>query len=111
MVPDVPPPPAAATVSAAHVAPRKIYLGRDPVHVRFTLSVAEPTANVGIVAAHGNRIARRLVLHDVAGSVEQRVAWDGVTGRGDAARDGRYRVRLVVPGSRRLLGRFVLRGH
>jgi murein DD-endopeptidase MepM/ murein hydrolase activator NlpD len=112
---DVPPspPPAPLTVSDERVAPRKIFLGRDPARIRFTLSEARPTATVELVADKRSRIVRRIVLNDIPAGVAQQVSWDGVTGRGGAAPDGRYRVRLVIPdaGVRRLLGQLVLRGH
>jgi murein DD-endopeptidase MepM/ murein hydrolase activator NlpD len=107
---DVPPPPAPVSVSAARVTPGKIYFGRSPVRVRFELDAAVPAARVEIVDERRNEVARRIELTNVpAGS--SAVSWNGVTGRGEAAHDGRYRVRLVAPGVRRLLGRFVLRGH
>ena len=108
-----PPPPAPLTVSDVRVTPRKAYLGRVPVSVRFTLSEARERVTVELVADQRDRIARRIVLDDVPAGVPQRVAWNGVTPGGRAAADGRYRARLVVPGAgvRRLLGTFVLRGH
>lgn len=61
MFADVPPPPAAAiAVSDARVAPRKIFLGRDPARIRFTLAADRPSATVGIVAARSGRVARRI---------------------------------------------------
>ncbi len=104
-----PPPVPPVTVSDTRVAPAKIFFGRDPVRLSFRLSSAVDTANVEIVAADGGRIARRLVVKDASGL--QRLSWDGVTGAGDAAPDGAYRVRLVWGASRRRLGEFVLRGH
>ncbi|HEX6944901.1 MAG TPA: peptidoglycan DD-metalloendopeptidase family protein [Casimicrobiaceae bacterium] len=100
-------------MSDARVTPRKVFAGRDPARLRFTLSAARARVTVEIVAGRGDRIARRIVLRDVPAGVAQRVVWNGVTGRGRAAPDGRYRVRLIVPGAgvRRLLGQFVLRGH
>ena len=113
MFADVPPPPAPLTVSDERVAPRKIFLGRDPARIRFTLSAARATATVELVAEKSRRIVRRIVLNEIPAGAAQRVSWNGVTGRGDAALDGRYRVRLIVPGAgvRRLLGQIVLRGH
>jgi murein DD-endopeptidase MepM/ murein hydrolase activator NlpD len=110
---DDPPPPAPPTVSDERVTPRKVFLGRRPARIRFTLSAARPTATVELVAEKTHRIARRIVVSEIPAGVEQRVSWNGVTGRGRAARDGRYRVRLIVPGAgvRRLLGQIVLRGH
>ena len=113
MFADAPPPPAPLTVSDERVAPRKIFLGRDPARIRFTLSAARAAASVEIVAETSRRVVRRIVVNDIRPDVAQRVSWNGVTGRGGAARDGRYRVRLIVPGAgvRRLLGQIVLRGH
>ena len=113
MFADVPPPPPPLTVSDERVTPRKIFLGRDPARIRFTLSAARATATVELVAEKSRRIVRRIVLNEIPARATQRVSWNGVTGRGDAALDGRYRVRLIVPGAgvRRLLGQIVLRGH
>ena len=112
---DVPPPPPAAplTVSDERVAPRKIFLGRDPARIRFTLSADVATATVELVGEKRSRIARRIVLNEIRSGAAQRVSWNGVTGRGGAAKDGRYRVRLIVPGHgvRRLLGKVIVRGH
>ena len=110
---DVPPPPAPLTVSDERVTPRKVFLGRDPARIRFTLSAAQATATVELVAEKSRRIVRRIVLNEIPARAAQRVTWNGVTGRGGAAQDGRYRVRLIVPGAgvRRLLGQIVLRGH
>ena len=113
MFADAPPPPAPITVSEARVTPRKIFLGRDPARVRFTLNADAETATVEIVADQDGRVARRIVLNDIPAGAAQRVSWDGVNGRGEAARDGQYRIRLYIPGAgvRRLLGQIVLRGH
>jgi murein DD-endopeptidase MepM/ murein hydrolase activator NlpD len=109
---DVPPPPAPISVSHARVTPRKVFLGRNSAHMQFTLSAAQARVTLEIVAEGDRRVARRIVLNDIPAGARQSVSWNGVTGRGDAAREGRYRVRLIVPGAgvRRLLGRFVLRG-
>jgi murein DD-endopeptidase MepM/ murein hydrolase activator NlpD len=110
---DVPPPPAPLVVTDARVTPRKIFLGRTPAHVRFTLGAERERATVEIVADRDGRVARRITVNQIRAGEAQRVSWDGVTARRVAARDGRYRVRLIVPGDgvRRLLGQFVLRGH
>jgi hypothetical protein len=111
---DVPPPPAAPlTVSDERVAPRKIFLGRNRARIRFTLSADVATATVELVGEKPSRIARRIVLNEIRSRAAQRVSWNGVTERGGAAKDGRYRVRLIVPGHgvRRLLGKVIVRGH
>src|SRR4051794_7949494 len=103
---DVPPPPPAAplTVSDERVAPHKMFVGRHPARIRFTLSADVATATVELVGDKSSRIARRIVVHEIRAGVAQRVSWNGVNGRGGAAKDGRYRVRLFVPGhGRRLL--------
>ncbi|HEX8120728.1 MAG TPA: peptidoglycan DD-metalloendopeptidase family protein [Solirubrobacteraceae bacterium] len=113
MFADAPPPTAPLTVGDVRVTPRKIFLGRDPARIRFTLSEARATATVELVADKSRRIVRRVVLDEIPAGAVQRVSWDGVTGRRGAAPDGPYRVRLIVPGAgvRRLLGQIVLRGH
>jgi murein DD-endopeptidase MepM/ murein hydrolase activator NlpD len=111
---DVPQPPAAAlTVSDERVAPHKIFVGRRPARIRFRLSADVATATVEIVGDKSGRIARRKVVDGIRAHAAQRVSWNGVTGRGVAAKDGRYRVQLVVAGSgaRRHLGQIIVRGH
>jgi murein DD-endopeptidase MepM/ murein hydrolase activator NlpD len=96
------------------VAPAKIFFGRDPVRVSFRFAgVAPKDLDVEIVSERTGRIARRLVLESAVPGTVQHLQWDGVTGAGQAAGDGRYRVRVVVSGTseRRRLGAFTLRGH
>lgn len=107
------PVPPALTVAGASVAPGKIFLGRDPVRIAFTPTAASAgELHVEVVAERGGRIARRIVLTGVFAGVPRTATWDGTTAAGTAAADGRYRVRVVVPGTaiRRALGTFTLRG-
>lgn len=108
-----PPPAPAFAVTGAKVAPAKIYFGRSPVRIAFAVTAPAPLGlHAEIVAARSGRIARRIVVPAAVPGVLQRLRWDGVTGSGRAAADGRYRVRVVVPGTarRRRLGSFTLRG-
>lgn len=101
-------------LTAAMVSPPKIYFGRDPVKIAFTVSTPAPVdAQVEIVSDRTSRVARRFELRGVVPGAEQTLEWDGVRGTGQAAADGRYRVRLLVEGTdvRRRIGTFVLRGH
>ena len=107
---------AAFSVDEPTVSPSKIFLGRDPVKIAFGMNSGDPAPrdlHVEIVAERTRRIARRIVLPGVVPGAQVRTSWDGVTGSGAAAGDGRYRVRVVVPGTtlRRRVGTFTLRGH
>lgn len=104
---------AQAFVDQPRVTPSKIFFGRAPVAVSFAVAPpGVPVVHVEIIAERTRRIARRIVVEQPGPGVRRRVTWDGVTGSGRAAADGRYRVRAVVPGTtlRRRLGSFVLRG-
>jgi murein DD-endopeptidase MepM/ murein hydrolase activator NlpD len=111
------PPPAPArvlTVSDAQVSPAKTFVGRDPVRIAFQFTGPAPTdLVVEIVSEHSGKIARRFVLRSAVPGTVQRARWDAVTGSGQAAGDGRYRVRVLAAGTRerRRLGAFTLRGH
>jgi murein DD-endopeptidase MepM/ murein hydrolase activator NlpD len=100
------------SVSGPAVAPSKIFIARDPVRISFAVEAARPL-DLDVEVVRGSTVARRIALTAVMPGVEQVVRWDGITGAGDAAPDGRYRVRLVgrAFGERRRLGSFTLRGH
>jgi len=108
--------PAAAptfSVTDKQVTPSKVYIDRDPVRIGLTIAAdRELDLDVEIVRERTGRVARRLHLKAVAPGTARRVRWDGVTGDGGAAGDGRYRVRVIAPGigQRRRLGGFTLRG-
>ncbi len=110
-----PPAPAPAlTVTDARLSPTKIFFGRDPLRIAFRFDGPAATdLDVEIVSDRTGKIARRIVVPAAAPAAVQHVRWDGVTGSGRAAGDGRYRVRVVVAGTdrRRRLGSFTLRGH
>jgi murein DD-endopeptidase MepM/ murein hydrolase activator NlpD len=57
-------------------------------------------------------VVKHFLLRDAAPRKLHRVRWDGVTSRGRAAGDGRYRVRIVPVGGRtRRTGSFVMHSH
>lgn len=111
-----PAPAGAFSVTEPSVSPSKVYFGRAPVNIAFAVSAAATAPrdlHVEIVAERSRRIARRIIVPGAVPGAQVRTAWDGVTGSGRAAAEGRYRVRVVVPGTtlRRRLGAFTLRGH
>lgn len=111
MVADVPPPPPPLVVTDVRVAPRKVFVGRDPLRIRFAVSADVPAARVELVAERTRRVVRRIALAGIPAGAVRHARWSGTTRRGEAAPDGRYRVRLVAGATRRLLGSVVVRGH
>lgn len=113
MAPSAPASPPSFSVTGVQVRPAKIFIDRDPVRIAVkTRTDRTLDLDVEIVAQRDGRVVRRLRLADVRPGAPRRTSWDGIRGSGDAAPDGRYRVRVVAPaiGQRRLLGEFTLRG-
>lgn len=113
---DCPPPaPAPAPpVQSARVAPARAFFGGRPVTVAFRLRGCSPESlAVEIARVRGGRVVRRLALRAAAPHALLRLRWNGLTGAGRAAPDGRYvvRVRAGGGGPARRLGSFVLRGY
>ena len=109
-------PPAAAPSFAlidARVSPRRAYAAGRRVRVSFTVAAAAPLAlRVDVVREATRRLVRSFALAPAAPGVEQRVAWDGRTGAGAVAPNGRYRMRVVAPdATARNAGRVELRSH
>ena len=118
--------PAAAPPSAAHAAatpafrlldpsvtPRRAYFAGRPVRIAFAIEAAAPLAlQVDVVREATRTPVRRFDVPAAAPGVAQVLAWDGVTGGGDVAPGGSYRVRVRAPdGTARNAGRLTLRGH
>jgi murein DD-endopeptidase MepM/ murein hydrolase activator NlpD len=98
----------------ARVSPRRAYFAGRPVRVAFRIGAAAPLAlSLEVVREATGRPVRRFALAAAAPGVQQRVEWDGVTGGGDVAPGGRYRLRLRAPdGTARTAGAvFELRSH
>ena len=112
--PQVAPPPAGDfAVAAARVTPRHAYVAGRPVRIVFAIRAPAPLAlQVDIVRMATGVPVRRFVLPALAPGVTAGVDWDGVTGGGDAAPGGRYRIRVRAPdGTARGAGTLTLRGH
>ena len=113
----VPPPPVPAGPSFAlldpRVRPAKAYFAGRPVQISFGIEAAAPvTLQVDIVREAARKPVVTLALPAAAPGSVQRVEWDGRTGAGDVAPNGRYRMRVVAPdGTARDAGRVELRSH
>jgi murein DD-endopeptidase MepM/ murein hydrolase activator NlpD len=95
------------------VSPRQAYFAGAPVQIAFAIAAPAPVAlQVDVVREATRRPVRRLAVVAVAPGVAQRLEWDGLTGGGEVAPGGAYRVRLrAADGTARNAGRFVLRSH
>jgi murein DD-endopeptidase MepM/ murein hydrolase activator NlpD len=97
----LPPAPPAATFTPEHasVSPRHAYAAGRPVLIAFTVAAPAPLAlQVDVVREATGRAVRRLRIAAAAPGVAQRLTWDALTGGGDVAPDGRYRIRVAAPG-------------
>lgn len=93
------PPQPAFVVRDASVSPRRAYVAGRPVAIAFTIDAPAPvTLRVDVVRAKTNLPVRRLHLTAVAPGVAQHLTWDALTGGGDVAPDGRYRIRIADAG-------------
>ncbi|MDQ3722846.1 MAG: peptidoglycan DD-metalloendopeptidase family protein [Actinomycetota bacterium] len=98
----------------ARVIPRHAYFAGRPVAITF--SVAAPAAvalQVDVVRDKTDQPVRRLAPPALAApGVVQRIEWDGLTGGGEVAPGGSYRIRIRgTDGRVRRGGAFTLRSH
>ncbi|MEA2150355.1 MAG: hypothetical protein QOD69_2185 [Solirubrobacteraceae bacterium] len=100
-------------VSGARVSPRHAYVAGRPVTIVFAVGGAAPVAlQVDVVREATGMPVRRFAIAAAAPGAQQRLAWDGLTGGGDVAPGGSYRIRVRTPGGdARNVGRVTLRGH
>lgn len=100
-------------VVQSRVAPKHAYYGGPIVHIGFRFAAIGPLdLRVEIVRQVTARVVRRFALAAAIPQQRQRIDWDGLTGGGRVAPDGRYRVRLVAPDGRaRLAGALTLHGN
>jgi murein DD-endopeptidase MepM/ murein hydrolase activator NlpD len=106
--------PPAFTLADARVSPAKAYFAGAPVRVSFAIEAAAPLGvTVDVVREATRKPVRRLRLPaPVEPGVVQRVEWDGVTGAGEVAPNGTYRVRVTAPdATARNAGTFTLHSH
>jgi murein DD-endopeptidase MepM/ murein hydrolase activator NlpD len=101
------------SLDRASVQPTRAYVAGTPVRIGFTIQAPAPLAlRVDIVREATRTPVRHFDLPAVAPGVTQRLSWDGVTGGGEGAPDGTYRVRLTAPdGSAHNAGTFTLHSH
>jgi murein DD-endopeptidase MepM/ murein hydrolase activator NlpD len=114
-------PPSSATLPApafalrdARVSPRHAYFAGRAVAAGFVIDAPAPLdLQVDVVRQATGRPVRRFALPAVAPGVAQRVEWDGLTGGGEVAPGGGYRIRVAAPGggAARNAGRLTLRSH
>jgi murein DD-endopeptidase MepM/ murein hydrolase activator NlpD len=97
----------------ARVSPRRAYFAGPRVRITFGVGAPAPFApRVDIVREATRKPVMSFALPVAATGVAQSVEWDGRTGAGEVAPNGRYRVRVVAPdGAARNAGRLQLRGH
>ena len=105
--------PLAFAVIDGQVTPAHAYLAGRPVRIAFALDAGAPLAlQLDVVREATRKPVRRFELAAVAPGVRQTVIWDGLTGGGDVAPGGSYRVRVrAADGTARNVGRLTLRGH
>lgn len=99
-------------LQSSAVTPRRAFFDSERgVRISFRLDAPEPV-DLTVRIRGGGREVRRFFLFDVAPGSLQAVVWDGITGLGKAAPDGRYRALVKPAGAAPLpAGRFVLHGH
>jgi murein DD-endopeptidase MepM/ murein hydrolase activator NlpD len=101
-------------VASGSVTPRDAYFAGAPVRLSFAIDAPAPLAlQVDIVRVSTRKPVRRLAPAALATpGMTQRLEWDGITGGGEVAPNGSYRVRLKAPdGTARSAGTFTLHSH
>jgi murein DD-endopeptidase MepM/ murein hydrolase activator NlpD len=110
--PPAAPAPGGFELVAARVTPHRAYVAGRSVRVAFGIEAATALdLTVDVVREATGRAVRRFALAAVAPGVAQRIDWDGLTGAGEVAPGGSYRVRVGAAGVAHLAGRLTLRGH
>jgi murein DD-endopeptidase MepM/ murein hydrolase activator NlpD len=108
-----PAPPAVFSLAGQSVSPRHAYVAGGPVVVAFAVQAPGPVAlQVDVVRESTGTPVRRFAVAAAAPDAPQRLEWDGLTGGGDVAPGGSYRIRVRSPDGRaRNVGRVTLRSH
>jgi murein DD-endopeptidase MepM/ murein hydrolase activator NlpD len=104
----------AFTVTSKTAIPRDAYFAGEPVRLGFAIDAPAPLAlQVSIVREATREPVRRLAHAAIATpGVTQRFTWDGITGGGEVAPNGTYRVRLdAADGTARNAATFSLHSH
>ncbi|HEV2776424.1 MAG TPA: peptidoglycan DD-metalloendopeptidase family protein [Solirubrobacteraceae bacterium] len=97
----------------ALVSPRHAYFAGRPVQLSFTVVAPAPMAlQIEVVRNKTDQPVRTIVPPPAEPRVAQLVEWDGLTGRGEVAPNGDYRMRIRgADGRVRRGGTFRLRSH
>ena len=97
----------------ARVTPRRAYFAGRPVQITFSVAAPAPVAlQVEVVRNKTDRPVQTLVPPPAQPGAAQRVEWDGLTGAGEVAPNGAYRIRIRgADGRVRRGGTFRLRSH
>jgi len=105
--------PAGFALVEPSVSPAKAYFAGRRVVVRFGVDAPAAVAlRLDVVREATRTPVIAFALPAAAPGVVQRVRWDGLTGAGTVAPNGRYRMRVVAAdGSARNAGRVELRSH
>ncbi len=103
----------AFALRAATITPRHAYFAGRPLRIALTIDAPAPLAlNVDVVREATGKPVVVLALPAVVPGVKRRVQWDGLTGHGEVAPNGSYRVRVrSVDATARRVGRFTLHSH
>jgi murein DD-endopeptidase MepM/ murein hydrolase activator NlpD len=98
---------------SARVSPRHAYVAGRPVAIDFTVVAPAALAlQVDVVREATLTPVRRFVVAAALPGIAQHLDWDGLTGGGDVAPGGSYRIRVRAPDGRaRNVGRVTLRSH
>jgi murein DD-endopeptidase MepM/ murein hydrolase activator NlpD len=85
------------TVLSAETAPRKsFYFGYRYAHISFEIGSTQPQNDLRIdVVNSGGEVVKTFYRQDVEPEVMTTVRWDGTSGEGRAARNGRYRFQIA----------------
>lgn len=97
----------------AQVRPRRAYVAGRPVSVTLSIAAAGPLdLQLDVVREATGRPVRRLALPAIVPGTAHVVEWDGLSGGGDVAPNGSYRMRVAAAdGTARNAGRVELRSH
>ena len=111
--PAAPAPAGVFGVASARVSPRHAYVAGRPVAIDFTVVAPAALAlQVDVVREATLTPVRRFVVAAALPGIAQHLDWDGLTGGGDVAPGGSYRIRVRAPDGRaRNVGRVTLRSH
>ncbi len=105
--------PAALLLAVPSVTPQHAYVAGAPVQIAFAVDAPAPLAlQVDVVREATRTPVRRFAIPAALPGVVQRLSWDALTGGGEVAPDGRYRIRVrALDGSARNAGRLTLHSH